>query len=196
MLVREVMTREPVTVRPETHVKQALRLLDTHSITMVPVITADSVIVGVLSEADAIRGRVLPDVRGSMLPPDTSHTDDALETVGAVMTQRVVTVTADADVAEAADLMLSSGVKSLPVLDEEHRMVGIVSRRDIVRALARADRDVERELGELFRDLGTSWMATADEGAVTITGPVGDKERSPALAAASTVPGIVHVRIE
>ena len=196
MLVREVMTREPVTVQPETHVKQALRLLDQHSITMLPVMSADSTIVGVLSEADVIRDRVLPDVRGSMLPPETSHTDAALERVGAVMTARVITVTADADVAEAADLMLSSGVKSLPVVDEEHRVVGIVSRRDIVRALARADRDVERELDELFRDLGTSWVVTADEGAVTITGPVGDKERSLALAAGSTVPGVVHVRIE
>jgi len=90
----------------------------------------------VLSEADVIRDRVLPDVRGSMLPPDTSHTDGALETVAAVMTPRAITVTADADVAEAADLMLSTGVKSLPVLDEQRRVVGIVSRRDIVRALA------------------------------------------------------------
>src|SRR4051794_19096225 len=163
---------------------------------MLPVLAADSTIVGVLSEADVIRDRVLPDVRGSMLPPDTSHTDGALETVGAVMTPRAITVTADADVAEAADLMLSKGVKSLPVLDEQRRVVGIVSRRDIVRALARADGDLECELDALFRDLGTSWLATVDEGAVTITGPQGDKERSLALAAASTVASVVHVRIE
>jgi CBS domain-containing protein len=190
------MTREPVTVRRETHVKQALRLLDLHSITMLPVVAADSTVVGVLSEADVIRDRVLPDVRGSMLPPDTSHTDAAQETVGAVMTPRAITVTAEADVVEATDLMLSTGVKSLPVIDEEHRVVGIVSRRDIVRALARKDDDVERELDELFRDLGVSWEVTAEEGAVTIRGPEGPKERSLAVAAASTVSGVVHVRIE
>jgi CBS-domain-containing membrane protein len=196
MLVRDVMTREPVTVRPETHVKEALRLLDLCSITMLPVVAADSVIVGVLSEADLIRGRVLPDARGSMLPPDTSHTDEALETVGAVMTPRAFTVTADDDVAQAAELMLNAGAKSLPVIDSEQRVVGIVSRRDIVHALARADGDVERELDTLFRDLGTDWAASAEEGAVTITGPHGEKERSLALAAASTVAGVVHIRIQ
>jgi len=78
-----------------------------------------------------------------------------------------------ADVAEAADLMTSTGVKSLPVVDHGHRLVGVLSRRDIVHAFARLDADVERDVNALFESLGTSWLATADEGSIVITGPVG-----------------------
>src|SRR3954452_19282025 len=99
-----------------------------------------------------------------------------------------------ADVAEAADLMTSTGVKSLPVVDDGPRLVGVLSRRDIVHALARLDADVERDVNALFESLGTSWLATADEGSSVITGPVGQKERALARAAASTVAGVVQVR--
>jgi CBS domain-containing protein len=195
MLVREVMTREPVTVRADTRVTEALRLLDELSVTTLPVVSADSVVVGVLSEADVIRDRVLPDARGSMLPPDLSRTADALDTVGELMTPRATTVPEAADVSEAVGLMTSTGVKSLPVVDEEHRVVGVLSRRDIVHALTRRDADVERELDSLFQGLGTSWLATAEEGSVTISGPVGEQDRALALAAASTVSGVVRVHI-
>jgi CBS domain-containing protein len=195
MLVREVMTRAPVTVRADTGVKEALRLLDVHSITTLPVVAADAVIVGVLSEADLIHDRVLPDARRSMLPPDASHPAHGHETVGAVMSPRAITVGELADVAEAAELMSRTGVKSLPVVDDEHRVVGVLSRRDIVHALARLDSEVERDLDSLFRSLGTSWSATADEGSVTIDGPVGEKERALAMAAASTVAGVVDVQV-
>src|SRR4051812_28372123 len=104
------MTSEPLTVRPETSAKEALRLLDEHSVTMVPVVSPDRVIIGVLSEVDLIRDRVLPDVRASMLPPDRSTTDAALRTVSGMMTPRVITVTADSDVVEAAELMTTTGV--------------------------------------------------------------------------------------
>ena len=193
MLVREVMTAEPVTVRVDTHAKEALRLLDEHSITMLPVVTGDARIVGVISEADLIRDRVLPDARSTMLPPDTSSTDGSVDSVGEVMSRRLLTVAEDSDVAEAAELMTSTGVKSLPVLDGDGRVVGVVSRRDIVHVLARSDVHVERDLDELFQSLGVSWLATSDEGTVTITGPVVERERSLARAAASTVPGVVHV---
>jgi len=194
VLVREIMTAEPVTVHAQTHAKEALRLLDEHSITMLPVVSGDARIVGVISEADLIRDRVLPDARSSMLPPDTSSTDDAVGSVGEVMTRRLLTVAEDSDVAEAAELMTSTGVKSLPVLDDDGRVVGVVSRRDVVHVLARSDVHVERDLVALFQSLGVTWLATSDEGAVTITGPAAEKDRSLARAAASTVPGVVHVR--
>jgi CBS-domain-containing membrane protein len=193
MLVREVMSTEPVTVRAETHAKAALRLLDEHSITMMPVVAESRRVVGVLSEADLIRERVLSDARSTMMPPDPASTEGVNETVGGLMSRRAITVTGQTDLAEAVELMTSTGIKSLPVVDEDGRLAGVVSRRDIVHALARSDEHVERDLDALLQSLGTTWLVTCEDGTVTITGPVGDKNRALALAAASTVPGVVHV---
>ena len=54
MLVREVMTRQPITVTPDTSAKEALRLLDRHSVTSMPVVDVDGEVVGVVSEADLL----------------------------------------------------------------------------------------------------------------------------------------------
>ena len=68
MLVREVMTTSPVTVTPEASTKDALRLLDRHSITSMPVVDPDGVVIGVVSEADLVRDALPPDPRAHMLP--------------------------------------------------------------------------------------------------------------------------------
>ena len=195
MLVREVMTREPVTVSPETSVGDALNLLNEHSITSVPVVSDDAVIVGVLSEADLLVGQVLPDARSSMILPSADEALEARGTVGAVMSPRPMTVTEETDVAAVAKMMTATGFKSLPVVDARHRVVGVVSRRDIVRMLARPAAEVEQELTALFRSLDKDWTVTVQDGHVTITGPTERRDRSLAMSAASTVPGVVKVHI-
>ena len=195
MLVREAMTPRPVTVRPDSSVKEALALLDRHSVTMLPVTSAQGVLVGILSEADVIRDRVGPDARATMLPPDEARTDFVLDNVSEVMNHRSVTVREDTDLADAADLMTSTSVKSLPVVDDHFRVVGVLSRRDIVHLLARSDADVEREIDDLYRRLGVSWLVDVSDGLVTVTGPVDEKDRALAVSAASTVAGVVHVHV-
>lgn len=195
MLVREAMTPQPVTVRPDSSVKAALALLDRHSVTMLPVTSAQGVLVGILSEADVIRDRVGPDARATMLPPDEARTDFVLDNVSEVMNHRSVTVREDTDLADAAELMTSTSVKSLPVVDDHFRVVGVLSRRDIVHLLARSDADVEREIDDLYRRLGVAWLVDVSDGLVTVTGPVDEKDRALAVSAASTVAGVVHVRV-
>ena len=195
MLVREVMTSKPVTVRAETPVKDALALLDRHSITMLPVVSDDSVLVGVLSEADLLVGRVRPAARATMIPPTTERSDDQGATVGALMTSLALTVTEETDVAEVTKVMTATGVKSLPVVDAGRRVVGVVSRRDIVRTMARSDAEIEQELTALFRSLELDWRVEVDDGHVRVTGPQEAKDRSLALSAVSTVAGVVDVQI-
>ena len=195
MLVREAMTPRPVTVRPDSSVKEALALLDRHSVTMLPVTSAQGVLVGILSEADVIRDRVGPDARATILPPDEARTDFVLDNVAEVMNHRSVTVREDTDLADAAELMTSTSVKSLPVVDDHYRVVGVLSRRDIVHLLARSDADVEREIDDLYRRLGVTWLVDVSDGLVTVTGPVDEKDRALAVSAASTVAGVVHVRV-
>lgn len=195
MLVREVMTSNPVTVRAETPVKDALALLDQHSITMLPVVSDDSVLVGVLSEADLLVGRVLPDARATMIPHTSERTDDGRGTVGSLMTSLALTVTEETDVAEVTKVMTATGVKSLPVVDAGRRVVGVVSRRDIVRTMARSDSEIEQELAALFGSLELDWRVEVNDGHVRVTGPQEARDRSLALSAVSTVAGVVDVQI-
>ncbi len=195
MLVHEVMTSDPVTVHPETTVKDALGLLDRYSITTLPVVDATSTLVGVLSEADLLLGRVLPDARATLIPRATEHPEESRGTVGAVMTSLVMTCTPDTDVAEVTRVMTTTGVKSLPVVDADHRVLGVVSRRDIVHAMARPDEEIAAELSTLFEDLGLDWSVEVEDGQVRVIGPLEARDRSLALSAVSTVAGVVDVRI-
>jgi CBS domain-containing protein len=111
------------------------------------------------------------------------------------MNHRTVTVRADTDLATAADLMTDTGVKSLPVIDEHHRVVGMVSRRDIIHMLARRDTTIEAEVDAMFHELGVDWLAEAQDGVVMVTGPENAQDRALAETAAGTVPGVVAVNV-
>jgi len=197
MLVREVMSRKPVTVRASTPVKEALALLDRHSITMMPVVSPAGVIVGVVSEADLIREVVNPDVRSHMIPQQRGQTVlPPPHAVVEVMNHQTITVRGDTDLAEAANLLTGTAVQSLPVIDEHHRVIGVISRRDIVRVLARSDDVVEQDVDALFHSLGVDWLVDVRDGVVTVTGPVDARERALAESATSTVPGVVAVTVK
>lgn len=194
MFVHEVMTGDPVNVRPGTHVKEALRLLDSHAITAMPVVDDDGRIVGVVSEADLLRDSIAHDSRSQLIPMAEQSTSLPV-TVDEVMSRHPMTVSRNTDLAEAVELMTSTAVKSLPVVDDRHRPVGMVSRRDVVHRLSRSDESIESELDELFRALGVAWSATVDEGRVSVEGPVGGQARALAETAAGTVPGVRSVHV-
>lgn len=127
MLVREVMTSPAVTVGPGQSVRDAIGLLDRLRITALPVVDDDGRPVGVVSEADLLREAL--GLAGR-------------DTVGEVMTCRVLSVSADSDLIDAFAIMDGTAVKSLPVL-LHGRVVGVLSRRDLVATLARGDLDQE-----------------------------------------------------
>ena len=116
------------------------------------------------------------------------------------MTAPPVTIRRARPVHEAAALMLDRGVNRLPVVDEHGRLVGIVTRADLVRAFARTDAEIEREIREDV--LGrTMWAAPerfaveVDGGEVTIEGRVVDQQSADVLTRLlERVPGVVHVR--
>jgi CBS domain-containing protein len=118
--VTEVMSRKVVTVTADTHVKEAGRLLVELGISALPVVDAKGVLVGIVSKSD-------------MAPTTKASTAMA---VADVMTTDVLTVAANSEVSKAARIMLESGVERLPVV-HGRRVVGIVSRGDLVRVLAR-----------------------------------------------------------
>lgn len=192
MLVREVMTSPVYTVLPSTPVKQALRILDERAITAMPVVDERGRAIGVVSEVDLLWGALRADQRRHEIPD--SSDPDVPSVVAEVMNHHPITVAPDSDLAEAVDVMMSSVVKSLPVV-EHGRVIGMVSRRDVVHALARADDEICAEIDDLLRAVSLDWAVDVADGQVVVEGPETESEGRLAAAIAGSVPGVVRVRI-
>jgi CBS domain-containing protein len=191
MLVRELMTPHPVTVTPATTVKAALVLLAEHGITSMPVLDTRG-LVGVVSEADLIRDLVREDPRAHELPVDDPW-HDRPGTVAEVMTPHAVAVHPDTELATAVELIVSTTVKSVPVVDRGE-VVGMLSRSDVVRVLARADEQLAHEVDAMLVSVGLSdWVADVADGRVVLTGPEHSTDQALARLVAGTVPGVVEV---
>jgi CBS domain-containing protein len=196
MLVREVMSNECITVPIGSPVKSALALLASAGITSMPVVSPSGKLRGIVSEADLIRDGVDADARRHEIPRETLLVDRP-GYVDDVMTTHVISVGPDTDLAEAVELMTSTSVKSLPVLDRHGRAVGMVSRSDVVRMLARADDDLERDVEAALASVGLhDWLVEVDDGTVELVAPRrAVDDRGLARVVAGTVPGVVNVRI-
>jgi CBS domain-containing protein len=195
MFVRDVMTREPTTVTHGTTIKRAAELLAELQVTCLPVIDTDGRLCGVVSEADLIRDAFSADPRSHILAG--SHAVQLrAHLISEVMTARVVTVRESTDLAQAVELMTSATLKSLPVVNDQQHVVGVVSRSDIVRLRARSDDDIRCEVDSLLASLGhADWQVEVSDGSARIAGPATTRDRSLAETAASTVAGVVTVKV-
>jgi CBS domain-containing protein len=129
MLVRDIMTSPAVTIAADDDVTEAARVLDRLSLTSLPVVDHDHRLIGIISEADLV-ARLATASDGPGERPRVS----------ALMTRRVLSVSADDELTSVMDLMTGTVLKSLPVL-LHGRVIGMVSRRDVVRAFAHGDLD-------------------------------------------------------
>jgi len=195
MKVADIMSAPVFTVRPEASVKEAARLLIEHSISALPVVDASGKLVGIVSEADLLPMETRPDPRSQATPiPPTAGSSP--RAVSDVMTKTVISIHTNSEVSQAARLMIDADVKRLPVLDE-NRLVGIVSRRDLVKVIARRDQDVEAELTRRLADVGldlTDGSVKVKEGIATIELGASDPGRRLAESVALTVAGVIEVR--
>jgi CBS domain-containing protein len=195
MLVRDVMTSDPVTITRRTTVKEALAILARRGFAALPVVGASGRLYGIVSEADLIAENVVWDPRAPERPITVEPLRPA-HLVEEVCTRAVVTVGPSDDVATAVDLMASTGARSLPVVDG-HDLVGVVSRSDVVATLARSDAAIPCDVEELLASFGHGdWFVVVDDGMVRISGPSGAAEHSLAHLVARTVRGVVGVRID
>ena len=118
MLVREIMTTDVVTVRPDATLKEAMCALDAHHVTALPVVDGVGRLVGVLSEADVLRDVVAHDRRANEIPMVLTGEPVRLR-VTDVMTHLPVCVAPADDVARAVEYLVDTQVKSLPVVDRD-----------------------------------------------------------------------------
>lgn len=185
------------------------RLLTEHRISGLPVLDEDDKVLGVISETDLMvrqagirdpyetprRFRFTGLTRGARRQAAKGHA----RTAGQLMSVPPVTVHADVTIAEAARTMARSRVERLPVVDDEDRVVGIVTRRDLIQVFLQPDGVIRREVIDdvLVRTLwlGPSTVEVAVyEGVVTLTGHVERRsEAEIAVSMTDRIDGVVAV---
>ena len=214
MIVAELMSRDVVTVQPGTHLADAAQCMLRRHISGLPVLNDAGHLVGILSEGDLLRrpelgtnGRQAVWLKAFLQPASLAaeyvHTHSRL--VGDVMTTPPIFVRPETSLAKAAELMLQKRIKRLPVLQGD-TLVGVISRGDLLTALAPKLVDENQEVGEA-EILGAIQAALAKElwapaGLnVTVTGSVvqlegfifSEEERRAVKVLAENTPGVRQV---
>ena len=179
--VADVMTGDVVAVTPSTGYKAIVEALADHSVSAVPVVDDAGHVLGVVSEADLLYKTEYPAQAWSPLwerkRVRQARGKAVADNAGDLMTAPAIAISASQTVAAAARLMDAQAVKRLPVVDRDGRLVGIISRSDILRLFLRTDADIEREVRDdvLRHDL---WIDPDDisvestNGVVTLGGAV------------------------
>lgn len=204
--VRDVMSTHVIAVQKSAPFKQMAKAIREHHVSAFPVLDDDGTVIGVVSEADLLTKEALNsgDVgTAGMLDGIRQRREQeraAGLTAGDLMTHPAVTVEPEDTVEHAARLMYDRRIKRLPVTDAAGRLVGIVSRADVLAVYSRADEEIRNEIcdevirGELRIDPGRFTVAVQD-GVVTLegtpeTGPLGHN----LVSRVRHVQGVVAVR--
>jgi CBS domain-containing protein len=208
MRIKDVMTTAVVTVGPEAPLKRVAELLVQHRVSGLPVVDDRGAVLGVVSEADVLvkeRGAPADSTWLSRLTDPQERRERAkakARTAGEAMTGPAITIAPFRPLATAAREMLEYGINRLPVVSNG-RLVGIVSRADLVRAFARSDEDTAadvREQLEYFLAVagdGLEVHADVEEGRATLHGSVRRRSVAEALPPfVGKIPGVVEVRSE
>jgi len=168
MHVRDLMTTDVVAVAPSTTVRDAARMMFRYRVSGLPVVDPDDRLLGIITEGDFLAMEV-----------ERADTGAAAELVEEVMSHSVLTVDPDLEIIEAARFMHTNDVKRVIVVEDE-RMVGIISRFDVVAGFTRPDDLIEDEIREdlirrvLFVDPETVDVIVSN-GVVTLFGKIGTR---------------------
>ncbi len=192
MLVREIMTSPAHRVYEGASLEAALQVLVTARVTSLPVVDGGGRVVGIISEADVLREHLAADPRAHIRqePPESGPLPT---TVGQVMTAHPHTVREESDVAELAQTFAEKSWKSVPVVRGDV-LLGVVSRSDVIRAMARPDSEIAAEVSQAFAEIGQhAWQADVIDRVVHITGTASDRERAAATSIAQSILGVRRV---
>ena len=188
--VRDVMSQDVISTTPATPFKVLVEQLLLDGVSALPVLDVGGRVVGIVSESDLV-------IKQDRRPGEEALPKAAGRTAAAVMTTPVTTIEPGASIARAAGLMHQRGVNQLPVTDGAGRLLGIVTRGDLLRAFLRTDREIEVDvteaLGRVLANPDTIIVAVRD-GVVTLQGEVASGvEVEAAVAAFELLTGVVAV---
>jgi CBS domain-containing protein len=214
MKAADVMTTDVVTIGPETSVRHIAQLMLRHRVSALPVLDDDDRLVGIVSEGDLMRRAELGRDRHrswwlNLLAGPAEIASEYVKQHGQrakdVMTGRIVSIDENATVGTIAAILEEKGVKRLPVL-KDGRLIGIVSRADLLHAIATAKLDqcasgddaIRRAVRTRIRDdagvRDSTLSVTVSDGVVHLWGAAGSAaERRAAEVAAESVRGVSAV---
>lgn len=218
MKAADVMVTDVITVRPQDTVQTAAAVLLDKRISAAPVINDEGRLVGIVSEGDLMRRAEIGTARRRswwlecLVAPETRAEEfvkaHAVK-VADVMTKHVVTATEETSLRDLATILEKNGIKRLPIMRGE-KVVGIVSRRNILQAFAQTaagrekvtatDTAIRDAIMEQIRRLpwGEPWLVSVSvtDGVVELWGPVNSEEEQQALrVAAEATPGVKAVKV-
>jgi CBS domain-containing protein len=217
MRVDEIMTAEVTSVGVETPFKNVAEILIERGISAVPVVDADRHVIGVVSEADLLPKEEYkaqnpledyrPPLRARLRHHLTPERGKALsksngDTAAELMTTPAITVRPQLAVVLAMRLMDEHGITYLPVVDAQDRLVGILSRHDLIKVFVRTDDEIAHEIQEEVLD-HYPWLDTSqvevevNRGIVILSGRTRTRTQT-SLVARSTmgVNGVIDVLYE
>jgi CBS domain-containing protein len=201
-LVRDVMTTKVISVRKHAQFKDILQVMRAHQFSAFPVLDDGDKVIGVVSEDDLLikTGYDGGERVAGFLMRRADKAKAAGLTAADLMTRPAITIGPDVSVAEAARTMHAKHVKRLPVVTGDGRLVGVVSRTDLLGVYDRPDSQIRDEImtqviGDEFLLDNRAFTVTVDAGVVTLRGPV-DSERVglSLLDTVRQVDGVVGIR--
>jgi len=144
MLIKDIMTKEVITVTENDTVEKCAKLLSTHHISGLPVVDEQMNVTGVITEGDLLKHNTEVEIPAFLeilggiiyLSDPNKYFEDVKKSMGrfvkTVMTDEVITIGLDEEVEVAAKILAREKIKRLPVLNEEGKLVGIVTRKDVM----------------------------------------------------------------
>ncbi|WP_330302098.1 MULTISPECIES: CBS domain-containing protein [unclassified Streptomyces] len=204
-IVSDVMTHTVAAVGRKANFKEIVRLMEQWKVSALPVLEGEDRVVGVVSEADLLHKEEFRDDdpdRDTQLRRLSDLTKAGAVTAEDLMTAPVVTVQADATLAQAARTMAHAKVKRLPVVDDMGKLEGVVSRGDLLKVFLRDDEDIAEEVRReivsyLFRAPLSAVRVQVRDGVVTLAGQIRDTSLVPVAARlVRAVEGVVDVEFE
>lgn len=193
MRARDIMTRSVLSVQPSVPVARAAAMLAKRGFTALPVTDEAGELIGIVTEADLIGNRFPVSEEAA----EANAANGPATTVGEVMTSPVVGVSHDTDVSVVAREMLTGNRRSLPIVDGS-LLVGVITRRDIVRALARTDEEIAADVRTKLGVIGglSRWSVQVGNGEVVLVDRYREaSDRAVARALVESVPGVITVTV-
>jgi len=191
--VKDVMTTRVIAVRADASYADLAAMLREHRVSGFPVVDADGVVVGVVSESDLLARQEAPG-------PRRKRASTAELTAADLMSWPPATIGPDETVRHAARLMYARKLRRLPVVDQRGRLLGLVTRADLLSAFTRPDDEIRREVTQdviadgFFTDPGRLTV-TVKDGVVTLAGSPGSVILGRNIAdQARHVEGVIAVR--